>query len=87
MPRTRLCRPGGSFAPLILLASDAYRMSLTSVDLPDPLTPVTATKQPSGKATSMLRRLCSRAPSTTSSRPFCRGRRTVGTSICLRPDR
>ena len=62
-------------------------MSLTSVDLPEPLTPVTATKQPSGNATSTLRRLCSRAPSTTSSRPFCRGRRIAGTSIRRRPDR
>src|SRR5919206_394136 len=60
-------------------------MSLTRLDLPDPLTPVTATKQPSGKATSTLRRLCSRAPSTTSSRPFCRGRRSGGTSMRRRP--
>ena len=29
-------------------------MSLTSVDLPEPDTPVTATKQPSGKSTSMF---------------------------------
>ena len=35
----------------------------------------------------MSRRLCSRAPSTTSSRPGCRGRRRAGTSIFRRPDR
>ena len=37
-------------------------MSLTSVDLPEPETPVTATKQPSGNDTVTSRRLCSRAP-------------------------
>ena len=37
-------------------------MSLTSVDLPDPLTPVTAVSTPSGIATSMFFRLFSRAP-------------------------
>src|SRR4030095_1523694 len=41
-------------------------MSLTSVDFPDPDTPVTATKQPSGNETSMSLRLCSRAPRTVS---------------------
>ena len=39
-------------------------MSLTSVLLPLPLTPVTATKQPSGKSTSMCCRLCSCASRT-----------------------
>ncbi len=37
-------------------------MSFTSVDLPEPDTPVTHTKQPSGISTSMSCRLCSRAP-------------------------
>ena len=41
-----MCRPGTSRAPLTWLASTAYRMSLTSVDLPDPERPVTATKLP-----------------------------------------
>src|SRR5215475_10557928 len=62
-------------------------MSLTSVDFPEPLTPVMATKHPRGNATSMLRRLCSRAPSTTTSRPFCLGRRIIGTGMDRRPDR
>ena len=51
---------------------------MTSVDLPEPETPVTATNSPSGNVTSMSRRLCSRAPRTVSSRPGVRGRRTVG---------
>ena len=62
-------------------------MSLTSVDLPEPDTPVTATNIPSGNFTSMSWRLCSRAPRTTSSRPGVRGRRTSGTGIDLRPER
>ena len=41
-------------------------MSLTSVDLPEPETPVTAVSTPSGKETSMSCRLFSRAPCTVS---------------------
>ena len=55
------------------------RMSLTSVDFPDPDTPVTATMQPSGKSTSMSLRLCSRAPRTVSM-PFG-SRRMDGTGM------
>ena len=47
------------------------------VDLPEPETPVTDTKQPSGISTSIPFKLCSRAPRTTSQSP--RGsRRMVG---------
>ena len=52
-------------------------MSLTSVDLPEPLTPVTAVSTPSGILTSMFFRLFSRAPRMTSS-PFSGGRRAAG---------
>ena len=48
-PVTRVCSPGICRAPLSSLASTLYRMSLTSDDLPEPLTPVTAVKTPSGK--------------------------------------
>ena len=61
-------------------------MSRTSVDLPDPDTPVTATKQPSGIFTSMSRRLCSRAPLTVTN-PAPGRRRTVGTGTDFLPDR
>ena len=61
-------------------------MSLTRVDLPEPETPVTATKQPSGNATSMSRRLCSRAPRTTICSPEPR-RRLSGTRIEVSPVR
>ncbi len=62
-------------------------MSLTSVDLPDPETPVTATNRPSGNETSMSRRLLALAPWTVSSRPTVRGRRISGTGISRRPER
>ena len=53
MPVTRVCRPATVLRAVQLLrASARYRMSLTSVDLPEPETPVTAIKQPSGNATS-----------------------------------
>ena len=61
-------------------------MSLTSVDLPEPDTPVTATKQPSGNSTSMFLRLCSRAPRTTSD-SSAGLRRSSGTGIERLPDR
>ena len=57
-----------------------------SVDLPEPDTPVTATKHPSGSRTSMFFRLCSRAPRMVShSMPG--GRRCCGVGICRLPAR
>jgi hypothetical protein len=61
-------------------------MSLTSVDFPDPDTPVTAIMQPSGKVTSMSDRLFSLAPRTTTLWPVP-GRRRSGNGILRRPDR
>src|SRR6266516_3723929 len=61
-------------------------MSLTRVDLPLPLTPVMATKHPSGKSTSMFLRLCSRACRTVShASPGCR--RISGTGMERSPAR
>ena len=62
-------------------------MSFTSVDLPDPETPVTETKSPSGIATSISLRLFSLAPLITSWRLGSIGLRESGISIDLRPDR
>jgi hypothetical protein len=42
--------------------SAGYSTSCTSVDLPEPDTPVTQTRRCSGISTSMFFRLCSRAP-------------------------
>ena len=85
MPVTRVCRPGTWRALLSLLASTVARMSLTSVDLPDPETPVIETRQPSGNATSTSCRLCSRAPTTPTWRDRSIGRRISGIGICSRP--
>ena len=61
-------------------------MSLTSVDLPEPLTPVTAVNTPSGIVTSMFFRLFARAPRITMS-PFREGRRARGVSMASSPRR
>ena len=65
-PSTVLCRPGTTFDLYTRCMSAWYRMSLTSVLFPLPLTPVTATKHPSGNPTSRFCRLCSWASRTTS---------------------
>src|SRR3954468_23949497 len=59
-------------------------MSLTRVDLPEPETPVTAVNVPSGNVTSIVCRLCSRAPTIVRSRPLVRGRRAAGVSVGVR---
>ena len=64
-PSTPSWAPGRSFAWCRRLATEWCRVSLTRVDLPEPETPVTQQKTPSGTATSMPLRLCSRAPRTT----------------------
>ena len=61
-------------------------MSLISVDLPLPETPVIAMKQPSGNSTVTSFRLCSRAPWTISCFPLPR-RRPVGDSMRTAPER
>ena len=67
------------------LAMPLYRISLTSVDLPEPETPVTQVKADTGKATSMPRRLCMRAPRTVN---HSSGRRRwPGRAMLLRPAR
>ena len=82
-----MCRPGTWRAPLSLLASTDARMSLTSVDLPEPETPVTEVSTPSGNDTSISCRLCSRAPTTVSCRLRSIGRRMAGTSMLSLPER
>ena len=54
--------------------------SCTSVDLPDPLTPVTHVSAPSGNDTSTFFRLCAVAPVTRTRWPVPR-RRSAGTGI------
>ncbi len=63
-------------------------MSSTSVLLPEPLTPVTQVNVPSGIRASMLRRLFSFAPSTSSQpRSSVGARRFLGMGIASSPFR
>jgi hypothetical protein len=62
-------------------------MSLTSVDLPDPDTPVTHTNPPSGIETSTFLRLFSAAPLMTMAFLAFNRRRVLGVTIALRPER
>src|SRR5437899_10853384 len=59
-------------------------MSFTSVDLPEPETPVTTVRKPRGKETSIFLKLLARAPSTERNFPLA-DRREEGTG--MRSDR
>src|ERR1051325_2136987 len=85
-PSIRSCAPGSSAALYKVFASDRYKMSLTSVDLPEPLTPVTAVSTPNGMRTSRFFRLLARAPRITRS-PFNSGRRALGVGMDRAPVR
>ena len=61
-------------------------MSFTSVDFPDPLTPVTAVSTPSGNATSMPFRLFALAARMVNC-PCRWGRRTFGVAMMRSPRR
>jgi hypothetical protein len=60
---------GGSVGRPKCLSSAGYSTSWISVDLPEPDTPVTATRWPSGIAMSSRFRLCARAPTSLSVGP------------------
>ena len=60
-PSSASCSPGSSRAALSARASERNRISVTSVLLPLPETPVTAVIVPSGNATSTFFRLWARA--------------------------
>ena len=62
-------------------------MSLTSVDLPEPETPVTATKQPSGKRDVDVLEVVLAGAVDGQLAARVGGRRMAGTGIDLRPDR
>jgi hypothetical protein len=80
------CGAGSALEPYSVFATAAYSVSLTSVDLPEPETPVTQTRSPSGSSRSTLFRLWPRAPRTTMR--LLPGRlRNRGTSILSVPER
>ena len=60
-------------------------MSITSVDLPEPDTPVTHVISPSGNVAVASRRLLPLASTMRSRRPGCAGRRCFGTGMRRRP--
>ena len=81
------CRPrrhrSSSLRRQLALACDpSIRMSLMSDDLPEPLTPVTPTKQPSGISTVRFLRLLWRAPTMVILRSVG-WRRCFGIAICF----
>ena len=85
MPSMPSCAPGRVRARFRSRERALRTISLTSVDLPEPETPVTQVKTPSGMRTSMFLRLCSRAPRTSSSPVGLR--RCAGTAIFRAPER
>src|SRR5215471_6674698 len=58
IPSTPWCAPGLTRARLSRFASALKTISFTSVDLPEPDTPVTQMNFPTGNSTSMSFRLC-----------------------------
>src|SRR5512143_2817496 len=84
-PETDACAPGRSREPKILWARTRYRVSRTSVDFPEPDTPVTQVIIPRGTETSMDFRLFAEHPDRARNLPLGR-RRDTGTGIARRPD-
>ena len=82
-----MCFPATSFAPFSAFAKTLYRMSFTNDDLPDPLTPVTAMKTPSGKFTVKFFRLLAFAPTTDRVLFGSMALLFLGVEMLFRPDR
>ena len=76
--------PGFSFEPYISFATVLYNISLTSVLLPEPETPVTQINCPNGNFTFMFFKLCSVAPLTSIAFPLD-FLLFLGTKICFLP--
>src|SRR4051812_24477508 len=88
MPWIDLCAPAFTFDPYNLRFSAGKSVWLISVDLPEPLTPVTQINPPSGICTSMFLRLFSRQPfSSTQDLSRSIGRRVSGVLISNSPVR
>ena len=80
-------RPGDVSLPCISRNSAGAKVEATKEDLPEPDTPVTATIQPSGIDTSMLRRLFSLAPKICIHRPSSGVFLSSGIGIFSLPDK
>ena len=68
-------------------AAKAESVSLISVDLPEPETPVTQVIRPMGISAVTFFRLLPRAPRIVIVLPGCGGARSAGTSMRSRPER
>ena len=81
-PSMRSCAAGSAWLWYSFLATAAYSVSFTSVLLPEPLTPVTQVKSPTGISTSTCLRLLPCALQIFSTLASMPGRlRAFGTSI------
>src|SRR6266511_3424795 len=85
MPSQLACSPGFTRMRCSRLASALKTISFTSVDFPEPETPVTQMNLPTGNSTSIPFRLCIEAPRT-QNEPFSSPRRS-GTAISRLPAR
>ena len=85
IPSQLACSPGFTRVRLSRFASALKTVSLTSVDLPEPETPVTVMNFPTGNSTSIPFRLCCEAPRT-QKEPRSSTRRS-GTAISRLPER
>ena len=86
IPSISSCAPGDTSDPLSLRCSEGAKMLDTSEDFPEPETPVTAVRQPSGNSTSMFARLFCLAP-TTLRWPLNGATLSSGTGIERLPDK
>ena len=83
-PSSRSCAAGTSPEPISRRDAARNSVSITSVDLPPPETPVTQVNTPSGMAAVTSLRLLPRAPTTRRTRFMSVGRR-FGTGMPRRP--
>ena len=83
----RVWAPGWMRALASLRAAAAYSVSMVSVDLPEPETPVTQVRRPMGISAVTFCRLFSVAPTMRIVLPFSGARRLVGSGICRVPER
>ena len=83
-PFTCLHFPGFSLDPFKSLAIVLYKISFTSVDFPEPETPVTHINCPNGNFTVIFFKLCSVAPTTSIDFPLD-FLLFFGTTICFLP--
>ena len=85
-PSMALCFPARFLARFRSAESFLYKISLTREDFPEPDTPVTQVKVPSGIDTSTSRRLFSAAPRMVSTPPLP-FLLSLGTGMLIRPER